>query len=67
MSSSNKSSLLSTSMSILDGLNYLFWKNQMKAWLQSKGLWQIISGNEQEFPEAYTNASVAIYKANYKS
>jgi len=42
MSSSNESSLLSTSMSILDGLNYLVWKNQMKAWLQSKGLWQIM-------------------------
>jgi len=67
MSSSNESSLLSTAVSILDGLNYLVWKNQMKAWLWSKGLWQITVGNEQKFPEADANATIAICEANYKS
>jgi len=67
MSSGNKSSLLFTSISILDGLNYLVWKNQMKVWLRSQGLWQITSGNEQKFPEADANASVAVHEANYKS
>ena len=66
MSQSNES-LLTTSASILDGLNYLVWKAQMKAWLRSKGLWQITSGNEQKFPEADTSASVTICEANYKS
>jgi len=54
-------------MSILDGSNYLVWKNQMKAWLQSKGLWQITSGNEWKFPEADASASVTTHEANYKS
>ena len=66
MSQSNES-LLFTSVSILDGSNYLVWKNQMKAWLQSKGLWQIMSRNERKFPEADTSSSVAICEVNYKS
>jgi len=66
MSSGHKSSLLSTSVSILDRSNYLVWKNQMKAWLQSKGLWQITSGNERKFPKADASASQATCKANYK-
>ena len=37
MSSTHESSLLSTSVSILNGSNYLVWKNQMRAWLRSKG------------------------------
>jgi len=39
----------------------------MKAWLQSKSLWQIMSGNEWKFPEADASAMVAIHEANYKS
>ena len=61
MSSSNESSLLSTTVSILDGLNYLVWKNRMRAWLRSKGLWQITAGNEWKFPEADANASIAVW------
>ena len=51
MSQSNES-LLTTSIFILDELNYLVWQAQMKAWLRSKGLWQITSGNEKKFPKA---------------
>jgi len=54
-------------MSILNGSNYQVWKNQMKAWLQSKGLWQIMSKDEWKFPEADASATVTIHKANYKS
>jgi len=39
----------------------------MRAWLRSKGLWQITAGNEQKFPEADANTSIAICEANYKS
>jgi len=67
MSSSHESSLLSTSVSILDGLNYLVWKNQMKAWLQSKGLWQIMSGNKRKFPEAAENMPSTMHETNYKA
>jgi len=66
MSSTHKSSLLSTSMSILDRSNYLVWKNQMRAWPRSKGLWQITNGNEKKFPELDPSASSAAHKANYK-
>jgi len=47
MSSSNES-LLTTSISVLNGLNYLVWENQMKAWLRSKGLWQITCRNQMK-------------------
>jgi len=66
MSSMHKSSLLSTSVSLLDGSNYIVWKNQMRAWLRSKGLWQITNGNEKKFPELDPSASSAARKANYK-
>jgi len=62
----HKSSLLSTSMSVLDRLNYLVWKNQMSAWLQSKGLWQITNGNKKKFNELDPSTSSAACKANYK-
>jgi len=65
MTSTHKLSLLSTSMSILDGLNYLGWKNQMRAWLQLKGLWQITNGNEKKFNKLDPSTSSA-HKANYK-
>jgi len=64
--SGHKSSLLSTSISILDGLNYLVWKNQMRAWLRSKGLWQITNGNEKKFQEVTDTAPSAVHEANYK-
>ena len=66
MSSTHELSLLSTSMSILDRSNYLVWKNQMRAWLRSKGLWQITNGNEKKFPELDPSASHAACEANYK-
>jgi len=66
MSSTHKSSLLSTSMSILDRSNYLVWKNQMRAWLQSKGLWQITNRNEKKFQELNPSATAAAREANYK-
>ena len=66
MSSTHKLSLLSTSVSVLDGSNYLVWKNQMRAWLQSKGLWQITNGNEKKFNKLDSSASSAACEANYK-
>jgi len=66
MSSTHESFLLSTSMSILDRSNYLVWKNQMRAWLRSKGLWQITNRNEKKFPELDPSASSAACEANYK-
>jgi len=53
-------------MSILDGSNYLVWKNQMRAWLWSKGLWQITNGNEKKFQELNPSTSAAACEANYK-
>jgi len=66
MSNSNET-LLTTSVSILDGSNYLVWQAQMKAWLRSKGLWQIMSGNEKKFPKAADTETVTIQQANYKA
>jgi len=66
MSTSNES-LLSTSISILNGLNYLVWESQMKAWLRSKGLWQITNGNEKKFPQVPDTESTTIRQANYKA
>ena len=40
MSSNNVKNLVP----ILDGLNWLAWKNQMTAYLHWKGLWQIVDG-----------------------
>jgi len=53
-------------MSILDGSNYLVWKNQMRAWLWSKGLSQITNSNEKKFQELNPSASAAAHEANYK-
>ena len=66
MSSTHELSLLSTSVFILDRSNYLVWKNQMRAWLRSKGLWQITNGNEKKFNELNPSTSSAACKANYK-
>jgi len=38
----------------------------MKAWLQSKGLWQITSRNERKSLEAAKNAPSTVQEANYK-
>ena len=38
----------------------------MRAWLRSKGLWQITNGNEKKFPELDPSASSAAREANYK-
>ena len=65
MSTSNKSSL--TTVSVLDGLNYLIWESQMKAWLRSKGLWQITCSNKKRFPQAADTESVTIRQASYNS
>ena len=37
---------LSASVSILVGPNWIIWEAQMKAYLRTKGLWQLVSGNE---------------------
>ena len=66
MSTSNKS-LLTTSVSILDGLNYLVWKSQMRAWLRSKGLWKMTSGNEKKFPQVADSESTTTKQANYRA
>jgi len=58
--SQRNESLLTTSISILDGSNYLVW-------LRLKDLWQTMSGNERKFPEAATTEMVAIQQANYKA
>jgi len=66
ISSTHESSLLSTSVSVLDGSNYLVWKNQMRAWLQSKGLWQITNRNEKKFQELDPSTTAAAHEVNYK-
>jgi len=53
-------------MSILDGSNYLVWKNQMRTWLRSNGLWRITNRNEKKFQELDPSASAAAREANYK-
>src|SRR5260221_13184142 len=37
---------LSASVPILVGPNWIIWEAQMKAYLRTKGLWQLVSGNE---------------------
>jgi len=39
----------------------------MKAWLRSKGLWQITCSNENKFPQAADTKSVTIRQASYKA
>jgi gag-polypeptide of LTR copia-type/Domain of unknown function (DUF4219) len=36
---------------VLDGSNWLIWQTQMSSYLQSKGLWQIVIGNESCPPD----------------
>jgi len=67
MSTSNELTLLTISMSILDGSNYLVWESQMNAWLRSKGLWQITAGNEKKFPQVPNMESTTIKQANMKA
>ena len=43
---SNKSNDLSASVPILTGPNWIIWEAQMKAYLRTKGLWQLVIGNE---------------------
>jgi len=38
----------------------------MRAWLRSKGLWQITNGNEKKFLELDPSTSSAAHEANYK-
>jgi hypothetical protein len=38
---------LSASVPILVGPNWIIWEAQMKAYLRTKGLWQLVTGNEQ--------------------
>ena len=37
---------LSASVPILVGPNWIIWEAQMKAYLRTKGLWQLVMGNE---------------------
>jgi len=37
---------LSASVPILVGPNWIIWEAQMKAYLRTKGLWQLVTGNE---------------------
>jgi len=37
---------LSASVPILIGPNWIIWEAQMKAYLHTKGLWQLVTGNE---------------------
>jgi len=37
---------LSASVPILVGPNWIIWEAQMKAYLRTKGLWQLVIGNE---------------------
>ena len=37
---------LSASVPILVGPNWIIWEAQMKAYLGTKGLWQLVTGNE---------------------
>jgi len=54
-------------MSILNGSNYLVWESQMKAWLRSKGLWQITNGNEKKFPAALDTELITVRQTSYKT
>ena len=35
-----------TSVPMLDGSNWIIWETQMKAYLRSKGFWQMVAGND---------------------
>jgi hypothetical protein len=37
---------LSASVPILIGPNWIIWEAQMKAYLRTKGLWQLVQGHE---------------------
>src|SRR5258708_34440402 len=37
---------LSSTVPILVGSNWIVWEAQMKAYLRTKGLWQLVTGNE---------------------
>ena len=43
---STKSNDLSASVPILTGPNWIIWEAQMKVYLRTKGLWQLVIGNE---------------------
>ena len=44
--SSNMSSQLANLVPIMNGLNYLPWKEQMTTFLKAQGVWTIITGDE---------------------
>jgi hypothetical protein len=46
--SSAKETELSASIPILIGSNWIIWEAQMKAYLQTQGLWQLVMGNEDK-------------------
>src|ERR1700694_1822631 len=46
--SSAKETELSASVPILIGPNWIIWEAQMKAYLRTQGLWQLVMGNEDK-------------------
>jgi hypothetical protein len=46
--SSIKETELSASVPILIGPNWIVWEAQMKAYLRTQGLWQLVMGNEDK-------------------
>jgi hypothetical protein len=46
--SSAKETGLSASVLILIGPNWIIWEAQMKAYLRTQGLWQLVMGNEDK-------------------
>src|SRR5258707_14854529 len=54
---------LSASVPILVGPNWIIWEAQMKAYLRTKGLWQLVSGNKiraENLPQEAQEAQAAI-------
>ena len=54
--SSIKETELSASVPILIGPNWIIWEAQMKAYLWTQGLWQLVIGNEdkpEELPSGH--------------
>jgi hypothetical protein len=56
--SSKENNELSVSVPILIGPNWIIWKAQMRAYLRTQGLWQLVIGNKSS-PEELPSGCVA--------
>ena len=55
-----------TSVPMLDGSNWIIWETQMKAYLRSKGFWQMVAGNDSRPANLADGATQAQTEARTK-